>query len=417
MSSTTLLESFCSLPEDILVRILLSSELDAVVACKRVCRRFQRLIDGDIYLQYKIELALNGMIDGPQSYPMSVVERLQLLREYSKKYHALYFTSSEFKYSWQLWPRTGTPMTGWKFFLGFGGTISYIVVKPAQREISISVPPLFTGLREMRDWVVPYDAFMENVDREILCASADVSQDLLLVAVHGEDTRHITVYLRSLDDAERPHPCALQPTLPITTTEDLYPFTWDHERPTPLSMKSCDVQIHNNIIAWKVVVGVDVADPSDVEIWDWTEGRRIYHSPQNPEDSFTLIDDAHIVHEEWPLGLLLKVPPAHTLVSIQASSIPSPPSSDPQPFWTNPDLRVVVVRFVKEVALLIPYQTFRDALSVAVSPKQNPPHRAPYEYSIAWKDWIPRGALLVHIPRAESILHRWSVQHCYAYGS
>lgn len=126
---------------------------------------------------------------------MSVAERLRLLRECSAKYHALCFTTSQSKYSWQLWPSIpGMPTTDWKLHLGFGGSISYIVVKPPQRQISICAPPLFTGLRQMRDWLVPYDALMGDTDREILCVSADVSQDLLLVAVHGEDTRYILTF-------------------------------------------------------------------------------------------------------------------------------------------------------------------------------------------------------------------------------
>ena len=137
------------------------------------------------------------MVNGPESCPLNVAERLQLLREYDRQYHALRFINSGSNYSWKLWPSIDSmPMDGWNLYLGLGGSISYIVVKPPQRQISICAPPLFTRRREMRNWLVPYDAFMESTHRDVLCTSADVSQDLLLVAVLGEDTQYVSVLRR-----------------------------------------------------------------------------------------------------------------------------------------------------------------------------------------------------------------------------
>ena len=132
------------------------------------------------------------MVNGPESCPLNVAERLQLSREYDRQYHALRFTTSAFRYSWELWQSTGMmPTTDWKLYLGLGGSISYIVVKPPQRQISICAPPLFTGRREMRGWLVPYDTLMGSTHREILRAPADVSQDLLLVVVRGDSDRYV----------------------------------------------------------------------------------------------------------------------------------------------------------------------------------------------------------------------------------
>ena len=46
---------------------------------------FSDLIHSDLYLQYKIELAQNGMVDG-ESSALPVVKRLQHLRQYSSNF-------------------------------------------------------------------------------------------------------------------------------------------------------------------------------------------------------------------------------------------------------------------------------------------------------------------------------------------
>ena len=51
----------------------------------QVCRDFLSLIDSDLFLQYKIALAQNGMVDGHSS-TISTSERLQRLHDYSSKF-------------------------------------------------------------------------------------------------------------------------------------------------------------------------------------------------------------------------------------------------------------------------------------------------------------------------------------------
>ncbi|KAM5535807.1 hypothetical protein V8D89_010530 [Ganoderma adspersum] len=56
--------------------------LERLLNYNKVCRLFADLIDSDIYLQYRIELTRNGMVDGLAS-TLPVSERLQHLRQYS----------------------------------------------------------------------------------------------------------------------------------------------------------------------------------------------------------------------------------------------------------------------------------------------------------------------------------------------
>lgn len=121
---------------------------------------------------------------------MSIVERLQLLQDYSARYHRTELAVSGFDYSWQRWPEDeNMSTTDWEGLLGFGGSIAYVVVKPPQKQISVCAPPTFTGPREMRSWVVPYEALSKRPDLVVISVSVDISQDLLLVGVEGKDPR------------------------------------------------------------------------------------------------------------------------------------------------------------------------------------------------------------------------------------
>nr|VWP01628.1 N/A [Ganoderma boninense] len=74
------------LPAEVLFLIFWSYLYGQDIArCMRVCRYFANLINSDVYLQYRIELAKNGMIDGP-SGTLPVSERLERLRQYSSNF-------------------------------------------------------------------------------------------------------------------------------------------------------------------------------------------------------------------------------------------------------------------------------------------------------------------------------------------
>lgn len=143
------------------------------------------------HLQYKIELALNGMVNGPPSCRMNIAEKLQLLRGYAARYHSIQFEDSSDEYAFgRHILRNVMPMAGWDVLLGLGGSIAYIIIKRLQKQISECAPPLLSGPRKlMRSWVVPYEALSDRGDLDVESVSVDLSQDLLLVAIQGEDTR------------------------------------------------------------------------------------------------------------------------------------------------------------------------------------------------------------------------------------
>ncbi|KAM5541120.1 hypothetical protein V8D89_005049 [Ganoderma adspersum] len=72
----------CDLSQDIIILIFSSLHGQDVATCIAVRHSFADLIHSDLSLQYSIELAQNGMVDG-ESSTLPVSERLKRLRQYS----------------------------------------------------------------------------------------------------------------------------------------------------------------------------------------------------------------------------------------------------------------------------------------------------------------------------------------------
>ncbi|PCH45032.1 hypothetical protein WOLCODRAFT_145295 [Wolfiporia cocos MD-104 SS10] len=69
-----------SLPQELLIEILIHLPLSALAACRLTSRALDTLIVNDVLLQYSIELRAAGVIDNPSS-PFPIHERLRLLKE------------------------------------------------------------------------------------------------------------------------------------------------------------------------------------------------------------------------------------------------------------------------------------------------------------------------------------------------
>ncbi|TFK90495.1 hypothetical protein K466DRAFT_583678 [Polyporus arcularius HHB13444] len=424
--------SLLSLPEDLLVHVLAFCDVDDLFVCKRVCTRLEQLIGRDVYLQYKIELAVTGMVDvpSPAGAGMPVMERLGKLREHRERLRRGTFADSGVEYSWQQWPKIDEmPTDGWEASLAFGSEIAYVVVKPPQREISVCAPPIVGGERagseegtqvRMRQWRVPLEAFPAG---EVTAVSVDIAQDLLVVVQPVTTCCHVMVHLRSLDVPEQRHPEAAHPVLYTGHLKQL-----SGGRPSPTAMSH--IQIHKNLVAWIYSTTTTYCRNCDVEVWDWKAGRLLWRRHFDREVTYTLLDSSHVVVTGPSMDhllvydflsapaatvsepdraqhvLALKLPPSEREPSIQESSIPSPPTSS-VPFWTDPALRIIVVAFSSRAALLIPYSTFATLLQQK---------RRELTEATHWDDWGMRGSLLLHLS-GNQYPALWMTRHCYPYGS
>lgn len=149
--------------------------------------------------------------------------------------------------------------------------------------------------------------------------------------------------------------------------------------------------------------------------------------------SFSLLDDTHIVTTTGPTYqelavecfsrrsdgqeggrvLTLGLPPQHGSVRIQESSIPCPPST--QPFWTDPALRMIVVKLADESALLIPYETVCQEISAPLAKRHTSERKGPTR--LAWEDWRAKAIPLVPTVTPPSPLDGWQFENCHSYGS
>ncbi|TBU59915.1 hypothetical protein BD310DRAFT_905674 [Dichomitus squalens] len=161
------LRGLCSLPEDVLLVLLGLLDARTLLTCKRVCRFLRTLIDTDTRLVYCIELAINGMIDGPPTAGLTTLERLQKLREYSRRSR-----------------RTEDLVR-----CAFGSSISYeLWTDTARSLIVLYSPPSHAENTDARRWAI---SLPQNLENSIL--AVDVTQDLVvagapLLNVHSPQT-------------------------------------------------------------------------------------------------------------------------------------------------------------------------------------------------------------------------------------
>ena len=146
----------------------------------------RHLIQTDIYLQYKMELAIHGMVDGPPG-GLSVRERFDKLREYGDCIRSARFTSWETTFPSQWFLSRCQP------FL-FGSSVTYMVrSRGMDHMILLHTSPLtpLDQQRERRRMIPPATV----PDRVV---AVDVAQDLLIVSRRTTgDTWW--VYSRSVD--------------------------------------------------------------------------------------------------------------------------------------------------------------------------------------------------------------------------
>ena len=109
--------------------------------------------------------------------------------------------------------------------------------------------------------------------------------------------------------------------------------------------------------------------------------------------------------------LALKLPPATKPGGrLQQMSIPAPPSRT-VPFWTDSELRMVVVALESGAGLLIPYKHIHSYL---VAVESTPANALKGKRKVEWANWGPQISLL--LPMCATPF-QWSYRSAYSYGS
>ncbi|KAF9222211.1 hypothetical protein BS17DRAFT_736128 [Gyrodon lividus] len=238
------------LPTELLIAVFLHANHRTILRCRSVCRKFKDVIDASVELQYRIELALDGMIDGPSSL-FSTGERLSRLRSLRRSWSTLSWTS-----------KVTVPMPGACYAYELVGGI-FCKTQNAQHQPH--------GSRQLSaTWLPPSDGPGHVLVREDIGVptrdfAMDPSQDLMVLFRGSEDfglplvvvvPGTLELYIRTIS-TNQVHPEA---RVPVLSTPVLFPVT------------SAFIQIVDDVIG--MLYCVDPAKPR-ITIWNWKTGNLV----------------------------------------------------------------------------------------------------------------------------------------------
>lgn len=85
-------ERSSDLPPELLIQVLRQVDVYTLLQCKLVCKQFNNIVNEEFHLQYALELAKAGYVDGPQvENGLPVFERFQRLKKHRTAWNDLRF--------------------------------------------------------------------------------------------------------------------------------------------------------------------------------------------------------------------------------------------------------------------------------------------------------------------------------------
>ncbi|PIL34943.1 hypothetical protein GSI_02730 [Ganoderma sinense ZZ0214-1] len=274
-------EMHSELPADILFLIFSLLGGDDITRCMRVCLRFTDLIRSDLYLQYKIDLAQNSMVDGSLS-TLPISERQKRLREYSSRFRDGTFDHEDLSahphYSHQVCD--GLP--GWNMRVVAHHSLSTLYSENSRYDVTLSLftpGSLQAGVQSSR-YLLPIGA--AGGEGLIIAQWAiDGAQDLLVIAETAdmdvpEDSRrrpdevHFRFY--SVEESSTgvcptPHPAAKFPALQFVA-----PALPGIDDDVPPTVKIVELHIAGPYVIWEVAVIRGEFRSVFVEACNWRTG-------------------------------------------------------------------------------------------------------------------------------------------------
>ncbi|KAI0707151.1 hypothetical protein C8Q76DRAFT_144958 [Earliella scabrosa] len=398
------------LPNELVVRIIFQLDMADLLAAKRVCRLCKELIETDLYLLYKVELAANGMLDGFQS-GLSVRERLEKLVEYRTRIRSgaqvnvenNWFASDDASLSSLL----------------LGSSPSYH--HQTTNKCTIYSPPCAAGHPTGRQWSLEPS---HTYNSSTLVVAADIAQDLVVVSQFLNVTKNFAIRFLSLARVGAPHPYAAQPEIMV----DL-PIDTHHHYGAAVGLSQTQILGSYVALAWDDrLVPTPFPSPSYVQVWEWKTGKLVWHRSYGSRVSVSILNASHLMVVSQSeksisvyqipaasptspsngsgLGLVLQLPPIENIKAawISESSHPAPGGA---PFSPDPSLQPTVVtlaslKFVGgrmtaiHVTLLIPLATIRRHLEEVSRPTEE---GLPRSMRITWSQWGPNGCIMLHVPQ------------------
>ncbi|KAM5541123.1 hypothetical protein V8D89_005052 [Ganoderma adspersum] len=447
------------LPADVLMLIFSLLHGQDIARCNMVCRCFSALIRSDLYLQYMIELAQIGMIDG-QSSSLPISERLQCLREYASRFrngnfdHEDLTAHGEYASSFlndPIW--TFLEMSSHENSLSTlytRGPHDSPLRKPHRFVLSVFTPgSAQAGIQSSR-CLLPIDGpdpEGEPRPRWISRWAIDGGQDLLVMAEgsnvdtpeqlqHWMDEFRICFYSFSASKTAgpTPHPAGMLPAVRIFDG----PVRMQNDVRVLPSAQIVDLHISGQYVIWVLDVTRGGRRTMSIEVCDWRRGEVISRTDVGTEP-------VQIVPLDYPYFLVVPklphtyphhhieaYPPALDIYNLSPSVTPSPhvctlqlhsenlapgesmifnaictgdrPQTSDGHFLPDLSRSIVVLTFYihgphgeRETHLLIPRATLLAQLRAAESAHQTGGSET-QAVRIPWADWGPQGCLRLSLP-------------------
>ncbi|OAX35169.1 hypothetical protein K503DRAFT_793915 [Rhizopogon vinicolor AM-OR11-026] len=388
------------LPSELLIENLRHLDHRSILRCCSVCRELKRVIDSSVELQYRIELALDCMLDGPPSI-LTVAERLEQLRDLRRAW-TLFEWKKEIR----------VPMSGFcQAYELVGGVF-------AKTSSSAGVFIHYGSRHFVSTWLPSSSDPGHTLVRGDLGIATrdfaiDPTQDLIALVKTDEDLSHdsgyIEVYIRTISSNVQ-HPAAASPMLRTSTS---------------FPMNSAFIQIVDDVVGmmfWTELEGGRIA------IWSWKTGKILVdldvdHLPPNISDFSFISRRAYMVTRGMGGGAIqvftfgedendvvhvanLLLPPLKLRTHIVHSNIHTgpfvadcPPGT---PFWTNQEERMYVlsVQYI-QVDPDAPGARPRFCLFFKSSTplryvRKHREQRPEGAFEVPWDEWGPQGTRMLH---------------------
>ncbi|TFK42125.1 hypothetical protein BDQ12DRAFT_599035 [Crucibulum laeve] len=408
-----------SLPIEVLLDTLAILDFISLLRCRKASRFFKHLVDNTSSLQYIIELAASGQVDGPIDKSINVFSRLQALKKQQEAWHT------------GQWRQESDPdaLNQGGLWELYGGVLAQVA-----HDQSITFHQLPSHVRgiEKRHWTIEPNTFEFTV-RDF---GIDPSQDLLVLieppswSVVAADHLH-RFHLRTMSTGER-HPLAPQDAV------------FSHMQRDQDLMLSYSIQISGDYVG-VLLHRFEVSD-NELMIWDWKKGQAKVNILGDEVRSFQFLSDKHFIvcltpmFEAVPTLAVFDIDSVsserHTLDEIKSTFTLHYPGirdehmafecqlrCDPAPSWRpSHDLKVPFsVDTENRIFIMslwahfqdtgmhcfisfIPRSTFERCLSAV----QNKQHEADFQ----WQDWSPNGSRMIRSGFQHSMV--WVT---YVYGS
>ncbi|KAF8442459.1 hypothetical protein L210DRAFT_3536655 [Boletus edulis BED1] len=366
------------LPDELIGSIIDHLDVPSLLRCMQVCKLFYSIISESTHLIYKIELFASHKEDNEHS-SMETVNRLNLLREYNRKWDDLEWTSSG---------SIPIPMTDDNCWELSGGILAQVI-----HGNTLSLVQLPCKLKDIpeRRWSVPFDFRIHDF-------TLDNSQDLIVLLELVETfppNVSCKIHLRTLSGEQHPHAAGTQITYTSTSLHATLSFM---------------IQICGNRVAQEFVRITSYAFMTEDLIL-----ATIIRSDSEPALQI-LRASAHVDPirslEEIPCVCELQLPKVQGEVEwflIRSEPTPTwkPPTDSGVPFYASRKdcifsvlIRAFVGDMERNTVLFLPLST----LLLEVERSHDVPRR-----NVPWDAWGPDGTRIFSVKPSETWI-------CYTYG-